>query len=56
MMKKNSKQGVRTLCPKCAALYKESGYNLKQVNPKQRYECCMICNKPKGKDYVASET
>ena len=54
MMKKNIKQDVRTLCPKCAALYEESGYKLKQVNPEQSYERCMICNKPKGKDYVVS--
>jgi len=56
MMKKNNKQDIRTLCPKCAALYEESGYKLKQVNPEQNYERCMICNHPKGKDYVVSES
>ena len=56
MMKKNIKQDVRTLCPKCAVLYEESGYKLKQVNPEQNHERCMVCNKPKGKDYVVSET
>ena len=56
MMKKNIRQDVRTLCPKCAALYEDSGYKLKQVNPEQSYERCMICNKPKGKDYVVSQT
>ena len=55
MMKKNIRQDVRTLCPKCAALYEDSGYKLKQVNPEQSYERCMICNKPKGKDYVVSQ-
>ena len=50
------RQDVRTLCPKCAALYEDSGYKLKQVNPEQSYERCMICNKPKGKDYVVSQT
>lgn len=55
MMKKNIKQDVRTLCPKCAVLYEESGYKLKQVNPEQNHERCMVCNKPKGKDYVVSE-
>ena len=56
MMKKNIKQDIRMLCPKCAAFYEECGYNLKQVNAEQNYERCMICNKRKGKDYVVSET
>lgn len=55
MMKKEKRYDIRTLCPKCAALYEESGYKLMQVNPEQTYERCMICNKQKGKDYIISE-
>ena len=55
MMKKNIEQDVRILCPKCAVIYEDSGYKLKQVNPEQSYERYMICNKPKGKDYIVSE-
>lgn len=54
-MMKKKKNDIRTLCPKCAALYEESGYKLMQVNPEQIYERCMICNKQKGKDYIISE-
>ena len=55
MMKKNIEQDVRILCPKCAVIYEDSGYKLKQVNPEQSYERYMICNKPKGKDYIVIE-
>ena len=41
MMKKNIKQDVRTLCPKCAALYEESGYK----------EDKRICGDCYGKEY-----
>ena len=56
MMKKEKKNDIRTLCPKCAALYEESGYMLVKVPPNQVYEHCMICNRPKAKDFIVGES
>lgn len=54
MMKKQDLD-IRTLCPQCAAMYRESGYTTELVDAKQNRGRCMICSRMNGKDYIVSE-
>lgn len=54
-MRKNIPNDIRTLCPRCASQYMESGYELTLINPNQPRERCMLCNATNGKDYYISE-
>lgn len=54
-MKRNNSNDIRTLCPRCAGQYLESGYELTVINPDQPRERCMFCNGANGKDYYISK-
>ena len=45
---------IRTICPRCAALYRDSVYEVEMVAPEQNRERCMICNSINGRDYKIS--